>query len=196
MSVEGKLWFSPSSHQNWIVRQAWDLFKEESLPFPSDKANAIQVSTHMVGNPDQPLFPVRTGQSLLFEAPGFAQHLEKAWAVGNIEVEIGKIIPKNHPTVDSFNEKMLDLFNIGSGNMLQTGNVLTWNLWFTAPQLVDTEKWRTHAERWRKSIDAEHGSPDGSVSSPARYTDGSLFKPRKDLVEEMDDIIRIIEDLL
>lgn len=191
LTVEGKIWFSPSSHQNWIVRQAWDLFKKESLPFPSDKANAIQVSTHKVGNPEQPIFPVRTGPSQLFEAPDFAKH-PKAWAVGNIEVQIGEIVPKNHPTVDTFSQKILALFNIGSGNMLLAGNVLTWNLWFTAPELVDTEKWRTHAERWRKSIDADHGP----VSSPARYANGSLFQPRQDLVEEMDDIIKIIESLL
>lgn len=192
MTVEGKIWFSPSSHQNWIVRQAWDLFEKESLPFPSDKANAIQVSTHKVGHPEQPIFPVRTGQSQLFEAPDFAKHQEKAWAVGNIEVQIGEIVPRNHPTVDTFNQKILDIFNIASGNMLLAGNVLTWNLWFTAPELVNTVMWRTHAERWRKAIDADHGPK----SSPSRYADGSLFKPREHLVEEIDDIIKIIESLL
>lgn len=191
MTVEAKIWFSPSSHQNWIVRQAWDLFEKESLPFPSNKANAIQVSTHKVENPSQPIFPVRIGQSTLFEAPDFAQH-PKAWTVGNIEVEIGDIIPTNHPTVDTFNQKVLDIFNISSGNMLLAGNVLTWNLWFTAPELVNTERWRTHAERWRKAIDADHGP----VSSPTRYADGSLFKPREDLLQEMDDVIKIIESLL
>lgn len=195
MTVEAKLWFSPNSHQNRFVQLLWDLFKEKSLPFPSDKGNAIQVSTHKVGKPEQAIFPVRAGQNSTFNSPDFAKH-PKAWTVGNIEVEIGKIIPKNHPTVDSFNEKILDLFNMSSGNMLQAGNVLTWNLWFRVPQLVDREKWRTHAERWRKSIDVNHCSPDGSVSSPARYRDGSLFKPCKDLVEEIDDIIRIVEDLL
>ena len=192
MTVEGKIWFSPSSHQNWIVRQAWDLFEKESLPFPSDKANAIQVSTHKVGHPEQPIFPVRTGQSQLFEAPDFAKQQEKAWAVGNIEVQIGEIISHNHPTVDTFNQKILDIFNIASGNMLEAGNVLTWNLWFTAPELVNTVMWRTHAERWRKAIDADHGPQ----SSKSRYADGSFFKPREHLVEEIDDIIKIIESLL
>ncbi|WP_293090238.1 hypothetical protein [Okeania sp. SIO3B5] len=191
MTVEAKIWFSPSSHQNWIVRQAWDLFAKESLPFPSDKANAIQVHTHNVGNPDQPIFPVLIGQSPLFEAPIFAKH-PKAWTVGHIEVEIGRIIPTNYPTVDTFNQKILDIFNIATGNMLLQGNVLTWNLWFIAPELVNTEQWRTHAERWRKAIDADHGPR----SSKARYADGSVFTPQHDFLQEADDIIEIIESLL
>jgi hypothetical protein len=76
--------------------------------------------------------------------------------------------------------------------MLQAGNVLTWNLWFRDPKLVNTEEWRTHAERWRKSIDADHGP----VSSPARYADGSVFKPREDLFDEIKDIVQIIESLI
>ncbi|MGR3278997.1 hypothetical protein ACSYAD_28445 [Acaryochloris marina NIES-2412] len=196
MKVVGKIWFSPSSHQNWLVRMAWDLFRKKSLPFPSDKANAIQVTTHKVGNPEQPIFSLRDGQSKLFEAPNFAKHQDQAWTVGNLGVQIGPIQKINHKTVDTFNQKVLDLFNIGSGNMLQDGNVLTWNVWFTAPELVNTEDWRTHAERWRKSIDADHGSPDGSVSSPARYANRSLFKPKQDLAEEIEDFLKIIEELL
>ncbi len=191
MTVEGKIWFSPSSHKKWFVRQASDLFEENSLPFPLDKENAIQVSTHMVNNPAQPNFSIRAGESTLFKAPDFARHSDNAWSVGNIEVQIGGIIPKNHPTVDTFNQKILDLFNIASGNMLQAGNVLTWNLWFRNPQLVNTENWKTHAERWRKSIDADHGP----ASSPARYADGSVFKPREDLHKEIQEIVKITDSL-
>ena len=51
MTVEGTIWFSPSAHQNWFVKEAWKLVKESSLPFPSDKANAIKVTTHKSGSP-------------------------------------------------------------------------------------------------------------------------------------------------
>jgi len=195
MTVEGTIWFSPSSHQNWFVRKAWDLFKEKSLPFPSDKANAIKVTTHKFGSPEQPIFSLRTGESTLFEAPDFAKHPE-AWTVGNLGVQIGPIKKTNHHAVDTFNERVLDLFNVGAGNMLQAGNLLTWNVWFTAPELVNTEEWRTHAERWRESIDADHGSPDGSVSSPAKFADGTVFKPAEKPIEEMEDILKMIEEIL
>lgn len=192
MTVEGKIWFSTSSHQNWFVRKAWDIFEEKSLPFPSSKANAIQVSTHKVGNPDQPNFPILAGESKLFNAPEFTRHPEKAWSAGNINVEIGKVVSRNHPTVDTFNESIVDLFNIVSGNMLQAGNILTWNLWLKHPEPVETERWRTHAERWRHSIDVEHGHN----SLPPRHADGSLFKAHKDLFHELHDLHKIIDSLI
>ena len=172
MTVEGKIWFSSSSHQRWPVSVIWDVFKAKALPFPSDKANAIKVSTHLPGNTEQPIFPIRKGLSSLFEAPKFAQHPE-AWGSGYIEVEIGDIVTTNHPKVDDFNRKILDIFNIASGNMLESGNILTWNLWFHKPALVDTEEWRTHADRWRKSI----------------------FKPEHHYLKEFWDLIRIAEDI-
>lgn len=196
MTVEGTIWFNPSAHQNRIVKRIWDLFKNESLPFPSDKANAIKVTTHAVGSPEQPIFSLRTGQTTLFEAPDFARHPE-AWAVGNLEVQIGPIKKTNDDAVDAFNQKVLDIFNQASGNMLQQGNVLTWNVWFTAPELANTEEWTTHAERWRHSIDVDHGkSPDGSVSKPARFADGSHFEPAVNKAEEFIEFFELLKDLL
>lgn len=181
MTVVGKIWFSPSAHQKPLVKLLWNMFKECNLPFPSSKANAIQVTTHKPGNPYEAIFPVRSGTTTLFTNPSFAKHPE-AWGVGNVEVEIGPIESTGNPTVDKFNELVLDIFNLASGNMLQNGNVLSWNVWFVEPALVDKDEWRTHAERWRESIDTDHGSPDGP-GTPARYFDGSLFKPLENGLE-------------
>ena len=192
MGVVGTIWFSPSSHEHWFVKGAWDLFERQSLPFPSSKANAIKVTTHAVGNSRDPWFSLRSGQTDRFESPGFARHEDEAWDVANLSVQIGPIETTGHDVVDKFNRAVLDLFNIGSGNMLQEGNVLTWDVWFTPPELVDTEEWATHAERWRKSIDADHGSPEGSVSSPARYANGQRFEPIENVEEEMKDLLEEI----
>jgi hypothetical protein len=186
MTVTGKIWFSPSANQNPIVQAMWNYFKEKRLPFPSHKANAIEVTTHKVGDSGQPIFPLRKGESTGFAIPDFARHPDEAWAVGNLGVQIGPIKPTNYQAVDKFNQSVLDIFNMPSGNMLQLGNVLTWNVWFTAPELVDTEEWSTHAERWRNSIDADHG-PD---ASPAKLADGSLFKPA---VSEMDELAYLLK---
>ncbi|MEM7587579.1 MAG: hypothetical protein AAF560_29595 [Acidobacteriota bacterium] len=185
MGVVGTIWFSPGSHQNWLVREAWKLFEDSSQPFPSTKANAMKVTTHAEGQPDQPLFSLRSGQTTEFEAPAFAKHPE-AWDVSNLSVQIGPLEQTGHEGVDTFNQKILDIFNIGSANMLQLNNVLTWDVWFTAPELVDQEEWATHAARWRHSIDTDHGaSPAGSVSSPARYFDGTEVEPLEVVEEEM-----------
>jgi len=184
MTVEGKIWFSPSGQQNPLVQALWTLVKDSGLPFPLDKANAIRVSTHMPGNANQPIFPIKKEETTDFVSPEFARHwVDGAWAVANLEVEIGPILTTNNELVDGFNKLVMDLFNLGSGNMLQNGNTLTWNVWFTAPDYVDQEEWRTHAERWRHSIDVDHRSPDGP-GTDARYFDGTPFNPLKELVAE------------
>ncbi|NEP54982.1 MAG: hypothetical protein F6K65_41865, partial [Moorea sp. SIO3C2] len=78
MTVQGKIWLSPSAHQKWWVKEAWQLFKQHKLPFPATKEHAIQVHTHKPGDPNQPIFPVLIHTSPLFEAPAFATH-KNAW---------------------------------------------------------------------------------------------------------------------
>jgi len=182
MTVVGKIWFSPSAHQNFLVKHFWKKFADSDLPFPSDKAHAIVVTSSKVGDPGTKIFPLLTGQSSGFPIPDFAKHPE-AWSVGNLGVQMGPIETSGNAEVDTFNQLVMDLFNLASGNMLQDGNVLTWNVWFTAPELVDQQEWRDHAEKWRKSIDADHGSPDGEGSA-ARYFDGSTYKPLQSLIDQ------------
>ncbi len=192
MTVEGKIWFSPSATAGPLIKLLWTLFSSSGLPFPADKAHAIQVTTHLAKTPSQPIFPVRTGQTTLFESPPFALHPE-AWAVANVEVEIGPIVPTGNADVDDFNQLVMDVFNLSSGNLLLPGNLLSWNVWFTEPALVDKQEWREHAEKWRESIDADHGSPDGPGTS-ARYRDGRAFEPVEALIEE--EIEKIIQYLI
>lgn len=183
MTVEGKIWFSPSARENWFVKDLWALFANNGLPFPSEKAQAIRVNTHKHKDPSQLIFPVRCGEAKLFKSPDFARHPDEAWAVANVEVEIGPIYPTNNDVVDGFNQLVLDIFNTASGNLLLPGNLLSWNIWFDEPALVDTKEWRAHAEKWRKSIDADHGSPDGPGTT-AKYRDGSPFNAGESFIEE------------
>ncbi|CAM3768594.1 hypothetical protein [Vibrio aquimaris] len=184
MSVVGKIWFSPSALQKPIVKLLWSHFEKSKQPFPFRKSSAIVVYTHKVGQADQPIFPLLKGESTDFDIPNFAKH-PQAWSVGHLGVEIGAPLRTGYPVVDEFNKLIMDVFNLGSGNMLQMGNVLTWNVWFTEPELVNTEEWRTHAQRWRESIDVDHCSPDGD-GSEAKYFDGSPFKPNFDLIKELE----------
>lgn len=192
MSVVGQIWFSPSANRKPLVKQIADFFSAHNLKFPFNKDNAIQVATFKPGDPTQPLFPLTKGQSTEFPIPVFAQHEALAWSVGHLGVEIGNIVKTGTPIVDEFNQLVLDIFNMAAGNMLKSGNVLSWNVWFTAPDTVDQAEWRTHAEKWRQSIDADHGSPDGN-GTVARYFDGSPFKPLEELLaEEMPRILAFI----
>lgn len=187
MSVVGKIWFTPG--ENKLVKTVFEFFKLSRLPFPLSKANAIRVNTFNPDVPGQPLFPLRSGQSTDFPIPEFAQHKDKAWDVSHLGVEIGEIDKVGHDVVDDFNELFMKVFNLGSGNMLASGNVLYWNVWFTAPEIVDQEEWANHAKKWRDSIDTGHGSPGGE-SSPARYFDGTEFHAVKNMVNEEEELLK------
>lgn len=192
MGVQGTIWFAPSAHQKPLVRLLWKHFANSSRPFPSSKADAIKVETSLPGDTGDPIFPVRTGETTEFESPDFAKHPE-AWAVENLQVQIGSPKPTGDELVDDFNALVMDVFNLASGNMLKAGNILTWNIWSTAPEYVDQEEWRTHAERWRLSIDSDHGSPTGP-GTKARYFDGTPFKPIENVIdEEIDKVLAYLK---
>ena len=64
--------------------------------------------------------------------------------------------------VQNFNQLFVDIFNLAShNNMLAANNILSWNIWFDAPQVVDQEEWRGHSEKWRKSEETRHRYPIG-----------------------------------
>jgi hypothetical protein len=193
LTAEGKIWFTPGTHANLMVKNLWKLFVLNGRKFPDDKANAIIVTLHKTNEPSQPILQGLSGETTSFKSPGFAQHQDKAWAVANLEVQIGPIVPTNDPLVDEFNWLVMFAFNIASGNLLTVGNVLTWNVWFEDPTLVDQQEWKDHAEKWRDSIDADHGAPCGQ-GTPPRYFNGNLFQADDAvLVELIQKIIEYLE---
>ncbi len=186
MTVEGKIWFSNSGLKHQTIQDFLKAFTANNLPFPSNKNNAITVTTHLPGKPDQPIFPLRSGQTKLFKSPAFALHPE-AWAVANIDVEIGPIVKTTSSLVDEFNQLVMDFFNLASGHLLQLGNVLSWNVWLNSPTVVDREEWQTHAERWRDSIDVEHGHNSGTI---AKYFNGNAFDAEEAAIQaKIQDMI-------
>jgi hypothetical protein len=75
--------------------------------------------------------------------------------------------------------------------VLQQGSVLSWNVWFTEPQLVDREEWRTHAERWRHSIDHQP-SPLGGGTQP-KFADQSPYTTGEKVEHAVEELIDYIE---
>ncbi|HEX9964037.1 MAG TPA: hypothetical protein VGB04_03540 [Allosphingosinicella sp.] len=180
MTVSAQIWFGPSAKDQFWYNILEAVMAQRQLPFPLDKANAIQLNLHHVGDPDQPTLSVRSGISDAFVSPPFARHDEVAWAVANVAVEIGPILPSGKEMVDEFNAMILYIFNLATGNMLAKGNVLTWNVWVDAPTPVDRVEWKAHAEKWRHSIDTGHGRK----GLPPRYADGTYFNPAEGLIEQ------------
>ena len=191
LTVEGKIWFGPSAHENPLVALMRQALAHTGEPFPLTKEHAIRVRTSKVGDPGEAVFSLRNGETDRFKSPEFAKHPE-AWDVGHIDVQIGEIVRTGHEIVDDFNALVMEAFNLGAGNMLAEGSVLSWNVWLNAPETVETSEWRDHAERWRKSIDADHGSPDGPGTTPV-YFDRSPFHPIEARVEA--EAMKVLEFL-
>ena len=177
LTTEGKIWFTPLAlKQHPIAALLWDIFRSSGLPFPDKKANAIIVTLWNSQDMSKTVLRGRSGETPRFTSPAFARHWDEAWAVANLEVAIGQIKTTGSEIVDSFNQLVMDGFNLASGNLLTPTNVLTWNVWFEEPALVDQKEWQEHAEKWRDSIDADHGAPTGDGTLP-RYFDGTYFSP-------------------
>ena len=69
MTVEGKIWFGPSMHRSSLGAELLALCTDLPHPFPSNKANAIIVTTHAHEHPEQPIFPVLTeGNHALYKS--------------------------------------------------------------------------------------------------------------------------------
>lgn len=183
IGVEAKIWFSKEVKGSTLLRGLVTSIEKDILggeygAFPSSKENAIRLRTCRPGFPDQSTFPLKKGSCKDFAIPDFAKHEEISWSVAHLGVQIGSIIKTGCPKIDKFNQTILDLFNLNAGNMLAENNVLTWNVWFTAPEVVDKQEWRDHADEWRQSIDVNHDSPGGPGTIP-RYFDGTPFKTSK-----------------
>ncbi len=194
MTVTGKVWFSPSAGNQWFVKMLRNHFESNEMPFPFSKKHAILIPTYRVGDPTQPIFEVNRGQTKNFPVPEFAKHEDEAFMVSNLDVTIGEVTPTGNSTVDAFNNMVISAFNIYTGNLLEAGNVLSWNVWFDAPHHVDQAEWADHAQYWRESIDADHGSPDGP-GSEVRYFDGTVYAPvQAALDRELDALYKFLRD--
>ena len=196
MGVKGKIWFAPSALEYELVKPILNHFNAEGFNFPFNKDNAIVIETSKPGHPEEPFFPLTKNQTQEFKIPDFAQHYNKSWSVAHLAVQIGKIETNatEKEIVKDFNQLVLYVFNVATGNMLKEGNILTWNVWFTAPDLVNQTEWQHHADCWRHSIDVDNMSPDGP-GTIARYYNGSSFNPLEKLLnEEVKKVEKFIEN--
>lgn len=190
MEVAPRIWFSRSQHQGPVFEFIWKMLEDLAPPYPTSKANAIRLNTFKPGHRDQQIIDVRKGTSPRYEVPDFADHSGQAWSVAHVDVEIGDIVETGDTRVDILNEIVFDLFNIASGDMLKDGEVLSWNIWFREPHLVDQQEWKTHAERWRHSIDAHHPPPHGAGKQP-KFANGEPYHP-----SDLAMIEQVLEDII
>lgn len=173
--IQPTIWFSTDSKESttWKILQDFNSVCDDLLPLI--KAKGIALNSTNVGSTD-PIIQVRMGEYPDYPFPERAKHwVDYAWAVAHLGVTIGSIKPTEHLLVDTFNQVVLDLFNLGSGNLLQENNILIWNLWAGSPELVNQDEWFHHATYWRHSIDVNHRPPEGVGTTIADF-DGKPFE--------------------
>lgn len=188
LGVMGRVWFSPDGNHG-LFDKLFKKLKNKGLPF--DKCNAIDVMTSSIGDPKKFMFDLSQGESKYCEFPSFTKH-DKAFTVGHIDVQINEIIKTGDSVIDNFNQMVLDIFNILSFNMLANKNVLTWNVWFTSPEIVDQKEWAEHAEKWRKSLNVDHRYPDGAPSEVRNFNGKAVKHTFKDRLKIIKVVISYI----
>ncbi|WP_089937702.1 hypothetical protein [Candidatus Entotheonella palauensis] len=194
ITIEPRVWFSKGRHIKWELKDLMWWLAKSGFGFPLNKSDAIRLSVYRPGNPDQPILATRSGESTAFESPDFAKHPE-AWSVANVSGEMGSIVKTHDSVVDDFNEAVMTIGNLCFFNLLKEKNVLSWNVWFKEPELVDQQEWQNHAEKWRRSIDSDNGSPYVTDLDP-RYYDGSRVHRAEELLHELFKIISKCVDSL
>ncbi|SEW42941.1 hypothetical protein SAMN05428988_5435 [Chitinophaga sp. YR573] len=165
VKIQPTIWFSSDSDSGFLWELLQKLNKKWSDKLPLSKSKGIRLSTSNEDGTND-IIQVRMGEYPDYPFPERANHWgEYAWAVANLAVTIGSINSTSDSKVDDFNSKVMELFNLGSGNLLQENNILIWNLWAGSPELVNQEEWADHANYWRHSIDVNHRPPEGEGTS-------------------------------
>lgn len=178
LGVKGRIWFTASDKRTLpLLKSLEEVLGSKNFPF--SKEHAINVTTHDPGHPENPIFRLKNGTASDFPHPPYSRHWDEAYGVAHLNVEIGGMEQTGDEKVDHFNQMILNVFNLGSGNIFAKGSILSWNVWFTEPEKVDTQEWGDHANFWRTSLDVEHTYPGNSTNKydEQTYYDGSAFKP-------------------
>jgi len=199
ISVEGNLWVQPQLG-NPLVQAFAEVFEKVApgQPFPFSKANAVKVSAHQVGKPYEEIWPMKNGTDPnIFQPVAHRHYDDGAYSAYHLEVEMGNRINKGYPLVDRFDQLLLKLFNMNSGNILADGQRVSWNVWPTEPEGVDTEEWEGHADKWFDSMHNEHQYPDGKsikIREVVRL-DGSPYEPDFELKEGIALVQEFLGDI-
>mmetsp|Transcript_50101 Transcript_50101/g.103147 ORF Transcript_50101/g.103147 Transcript_50101/m.103147 type:complete len:401 (+) Transcript_50101:357-1559(+) len=198
ISVEGNMWIEPQLG-NPLVKAFAEVFNKiaPGAPFPFSKEHAVKVDAHQVGKPYEKIWPMTNGTDpSIFQPLAHRHYDDGAYTAYHLEVEMGKRLSKGRPLVDLFDQLVLDLFNMASGDILQDGQTVSWNVWPTTPEGVDTKEWEGHAEKWFNSMHYKHQYPDGNSINKRElsYADGSPFESKAELRVAIDKIEQFVED--
>ena len=129
-------------------------FREGEFPFSKEHGTIIRA--HYPGKPYEPICPVHNGTDPDYPIPEKRNHFDECYGVGHISTEV-RLEKTGRPQHDHLNEILVDVMEIGLPGMLSDGSIVHWNLWFSPPEPVDPEEWRSHTEAMRLSVNDHDG---------------------------------------
>jgi hypothetical protein len=192
MKVEAAIWFGKDAKELPILKHLMEFAEHKNFPF--SKENAIIIEVNKQNDILNPIFELRNGETD-YEIPPSHEHWDEAYGVCHLFAQVGEVVKTGDKKVDALNQAIVDIANLGTGNMLKKNNVLSWNIWLAEPEKVDRDEWQAHAHKWRKSIDIDHCPPtsDGykNVIDDQIYLDGGLFHPISNAAHEEAKIIHL-----
>jgi len=195
IGVMVQFWLSSDDQTSPFFKVLVEFMNEHAQgQLPLEKSKAIQIETSERNNLRQPLSRVSKGMNPDISVPLEKQHWDEAYAVINLSIQINKIksVDNQLDIVTDFNHLLIDIFNLNGGNMMKPGNILSWNIWFQEPELVDKVEWKTHAERYRKSVDVRPTNSIGpNTASSFTNFNGVITNPVKDDLQNEIELIKV-----
>jgi hypothetical protein len=154
MDVTSQLafWFaSETGPPTGFIQRLFRLAVQAGFAVPDSKANALIMPLKGQCGKDTTTFVQGADMSIPWP-PSMLREADAAYVIYGA-VNTGADPTHKDPAVDAFRYFLRSIIHATTSNMFLPNNTLTWNLWTTGPQLVDTQEWSAHAERWRHSLD-------------------------------------------
>ena len=138
----GKMWIDDFSKENphGIIKYITENYKG-NLPF--SKKHAIQISGDGNKELTDPNIKLQDMNDII---PNL--HPESYIVIGFKELFIGPIKNTENKFID---QMIVDLASIYQGNMFQNGNIMSWQVYCTKPELVDMNEYLSHVKELKDS---------------------------------------------
>ena len=69
----------------------------------------------------------------------------------SIAAYVGEVKKTGNNNIDMFNNIIVDIINLGTGNRGSKGNLLRWDFYLTKPELVNKQEYMDHVEKFKVS---------------------------------------------
>ena len=156
--VKGKVWIS---HPHKSLKFIMDACESIGMDFPSSKSNAIVINTYDPVTNKKELRITPGYSPYIGEIPDFTKHelvnnqpiREQARNVCYLTAMAHEFEKGHSISYNNICQIIMELYWLGSNNVMKPGSGLTWNINAAGPFPVDINEYTEHNSYWRKSLE-------------------------------------------